>query len=433
MAFIDYQGTKENRYTDVLEFAKAQQEEEVRRLEDARVAKWLAESLKDSRYAELTLNELIKYIIVKYRKLAEQKEVLISKQEEQETIDDKLLWKDFCISAITRRLENIGLTEKQRNTYYLTFMEKVFKLEGFTPADRHYSNIDDNMPYKRYFADCFDLVQEKQFWKWIGRLGVKDKSVLLEFVKAYKQMSILIGYYLYLGVRPQNSEWMKRLDLERQMLEKLVEEYSHGRYKRPNVSKLQNPLYKQPKPKRVIPETKESIKEIEPGSSANTLGKIIEEPVRPQLNKKIFEELLQKQSLPDYMKACRLLRGCELSEDMDRLYKELIIRMSILQESIDKFAEIYEPDMYQFYEYYIPEALRLTATYLEYLDVGIGENILSETEKEILDAASKLLIAINDKTAEIYKFASMEIKARAKALESLMSQDGYVDPNFKIN
>ena len=118
---------------------------------------------------------------------------------------------------------------------------------------------------------------------------------------------------------------------------------------------------------------------------------------------------------------------------MDNLYKELIIRMPTLQQSLDKFEEVYQPDMYQFYEYYIPEALQLTATYIEYLDVGIGERILQETERDVLDAANKLLIAVNDKIDEIYKFASMEVKAKAKALESLMSQDGYVDPSFKIN
>lgn len=434
MGFIDYQGTKENRYTDVLEFAKAQQEEEARRLADARVAKWLTESLKDSRYADLALNDLIKYIIVKYRKLQEQKEILVSKQEDSDLIDDKLLWMDFCISAISRRLDNIGLSEETRNTYYHTFMGKVFKLEEFTSAERHYSSIAENTSYKRYFADCFDLVQEKQFWKWLGRLGTKEKSSLIEFVRNYEQMSFLLGYYLYLGIRPQSLEWMKRLDLEREVLEKLIEEYSRGRYKQPNDLKLQDPLYEQPKPKKVIPETKEPINEID--TSEETQGKVIVDPVRPrrpQLNKKLFEELLQKQELLDYTQACRLLRNCELPEKMDDLYKELIIRMPILQESIDKFAEAYEPDMYQFYEYYIPEALQLTATYIEYLDVGIGEKILSETEREVLDAASKLLIAVNDKVDEIYKFASIEIKAKAKALESLMSQDGYVDPNFKIN
>ena len=52
---------------------------------------------------------------------------------------------------------------------------------------------------------------------------------------------------------------------------------------------------------------------------------------------------------------------------------------------------------------------------------------------EIVDAVKKLIIAVNDKIDEIYKFASIEIKAKAKALESLMSSEGYVDSGFKIN
>ena len=67
------------------------------------------------------------------------------------------------------------------------------------------------------------------------------------------------------------------------------------------------------------------------------------------------------------------------------------------------------------------------------MDVGIGEKILKETEIEVLDATSKLLTGINDKVDEIYRFASMEIKAKAKALESIMSQDGHVDSKYKIN
>ena len=75
----------------------------------------------------------------------------------------------------------------------------------------------------------------------------------------------------------------------------------------------------------------------------------------------------------------------------------------------------------------------MTSTYLEYLDAGIGDDIVKETEVEIVDAVKKLIIAVNDKIDEIYKFASIEIKAKAKALESLMSSEGYVDSGFKIN
>ena len=64
---------------------------------------------------------------------------------------------------------------------------------------------------------------------------------------------------------------------------------------------------------------------------------------------------------------------------------------------------------------------------------SIREKILKETEIEVLDAVSELLLGINDKIDEIYKFASMEIKARAKALEGIMSLDGHVKPDYKIN
>ena len=97
-----------------------------------------------------------------------------------------------------------------------------------------------------------------------------------------------------------------------------------------------------------------------------------------------------------------------------------------------KFKDVYEADIDLFNEYYIPEALNLTAHYLEYLDAEIGEMVLGEAEKEVVEVGNKLILSINEKIDEIYKFVSIDMKAQAKALESIMSQDGYVDPNFKI-
>lgn len=431
MGFIDYQGTKENRYTDVLEFAKAQQEEEAKRLEDEKVGKWVAKYIGNSRYSGINLNDLIKYIIVRYRNLSDKKNSLIDNKS-IDNVDEAVLWKDFSIALIVRRLEGFNLPADKKNTYYRTFVEKVFKLTEYTPSEKHYSSIEEMPSYNRYFADCFDLVQEKQFWKWLGSIGEKQKSELLEFVDIYKQLSILLGYYLFLGIRPGTDDWMRRIEIECQVLDKLKADYGKGLSKHPNYTKLQNPLYDLVKAKR---ETKATGPDNKTENSIGS-GKAIEDPVRsrrPQLDKKRFEELIASCSLPNYTEACRLLRNCELPETMDELYQTLILRIPVLQESIDKFEDVYQPDMYSFYEYYIPEALQITETYLEYLDVGIGEAILQETEKEVLEAANKLLIAVNDKIDEIYKFASIEIKAKAKALESLMSQDGYVDPKFKIN
>ena len=153
---------------------------------------------------------------------------------------------------------------------------------------------------------------------------------------------------------------------------------------------------------------------------------------RPKLNTDQFEWLIEQQTIPAYTEACHLLLECELPESMDELMNQLIERMSVLQETAEKFGGIYEADLSQFYEYYIPEALELTSTYLEYLDLDIGEALINETEKEVMDAIEKLVLSVNEKIGEICKYAMIEIRAKAKALDSMMSQDGYVGSEFKI-
>ncbi len=153
---------------------------------------------------------------------------------------------------------------------------------------------------------------------------------------------------------------------------------------------------------------------------------------RPKLNTDQFEWLIEQQTIPAYTEACHLLLECELPESMDELMNQLIERMSVLQETAEKFGGIYEADLSQFYEYYIPEALELTSTYLEYLDLDIGEELINETEREVMDAIEKLVLSVNEKIEEICKYAMIEIRAKAKALDSMMSQDGYVGSEFKI-
>lgn len=157
-----------------------------------------------------------------------------------------------------------------------------------------------------------------------------------------------------------------------------------------------------------------------------------EPPKRPKLDADAFDENMGKHAIPGYLAAAELLMACMLPVEMNEQYEELTRRLPVLQEAIEKFKGVYDPDMEIFYEYYIPEALNLTADYLAYLDAGVGEQVIRDTETEVLDAVKKLILAVNDKIDEIYKFASIEIKAKAKALESLMSQDGYVDPEHKF-
>ena len=176
----------------------------------------------------------------------------------------------------------------------------------------------------------------------------------------------------------------------------------------------------------------------EPGNSGGGEGKpsgsgqVPDRPKRPSLDRDQYDVLMAKKDMPGYIDACHLLLACQLPEHMEYVYGNLIEQMEILEDSVDKFKDVYHADMDQFYEYYIPEALQLTETYLEYIEIGIDDDIVHETETEVMQALEKLLLAVNEKKDEVYKFASIEVKAKAKALESLMSQDGFVDSAYKI-
>jgi hypothetical protein len=152
-----------------------------------------------------------------------------------------------------------------------------------------------------------------------------------------------------------------------------------------------------------------------------------------QIDEDRFNALLDERNLDAYIEACGLRRNATLPEGIDNRYLERVQRLMVLKESTEKYKDYYQPDLYEFYDFYIPEALQITVSFLEYLDAGIGENILLETEQEITEALDKLMIGVNEKIDEIYKFASIEIKAKAKALDSVMGQNGYVSPEYKFN
>ena len=425
MGFIDYHGTKEDRYSEMLDFAKAQQEEETRRIMRDKAIKWVSETMKIPQYAETAIPDLIRLVMVQYRKLFEIKEQLVS-YDDAGLPETKVLWDDFCIYCVHQHIGCLYLSGDKQETYYNTIMEKVFKIEGFTPWEKHNKAIMSNKAYKKYFADCFDLAQEKQFWKWIGKCGETDKDRLEMFVETYEQLSVLLGYYLFYMVWPKTEEWMKRLETEKQILDRIKMDYLKRHLKEPVYYKLRNPLYyvRGMDNEHIITGDEREILWY-----VDETGKI----TRPQLNRELFSQLIQKQNLMDYVEACKLIRKCELPEKMDTLFNELIYKIPILQETILKFQDVYQADLFQLNEYYIIEALQLTATYLEYLNVGIELKVLNETENNVYDAVQTLVIAVEDKINEIYQYGSMEMKARSKALESIMNQDGHVKPAHKLN
>lgn len=146
----------------------------------------------------------------------------------------------------------------------------------------------------------------------------------------------------------------------------------------------------------------------------------------------LFDSYFEKETLYGFAECFKMLRDCGLPEEVTEKLKEIVMRMGVLNEATDKFKAVYEADMSVFMDNYIPESLNLSVSYIEYVNANVKEDILLSTQNEVIDALGSLLIGINDKIDEIYRFASVQLKAKAKALESLMSQDGFIDAKYKI-
>lgn len=414
MGFINYRGPKEDHYFDVLEFAKNQQEEEQRRLAISRANRHVAELTGNSQIADMDANELLKLIIVRYRKLSSLKEPLENTAFIHASIDEHRLWADFSLWIIEKHLNLFDIPHESRIRYLQTFYTKVFRVSDGAPLDEHISYMLKNSYYRCYFEDCFDLSKGMYYWKWLrdsGENATTKKNEFNAFADLYFDLAVLLVYYLFLSFIPFSDEWASALSAEKSNLENLKNCNTGMRFKVVDITKLANPVYR---------------KAFALPDFANT----------PSLIKKKLEgleALLSTQTFASYIQACQLLISCKLPEKMHAIYVHLIERLRVLNETIEKFKDVYQPDLYQFYDYYIPEAMRLTATYLEYVDAKVSDQIVCEAEKEVMLAVDTLLLAVNEKIDEVYRFAAIDIKAKAKALDAIMNQDGYVDPVHKIN
>ena len=426
MGFIDYSGTKEDRFEEVVEYARSQQEEEALRFKIKNANNWLEEKLHDKRYSALSINDLLKHIIAKYRQLITLKDELAKNLNYTVKIDFKLLWSDFCAFIITNHLNCFDISEEVKKKYYETFMGKVFKFQDATAADVHYSNIESNKQYQRYFIDAFDVISEKNYWKLLGDIGSKNQKELNQFIELYREMSILLQYYLFCSFEPKDYKWQQYINVEYNALGVLINEYNEGKNSKPNLYKLRNPLYYS---------KLDSRDWTQDGKESTNVKNIIENEgnvTKDVIDRDTIEKLLDNNNLSDYIMACKMILKSGITSQISDLYEELIDRITALQESLDKYKDVYIPDMYQFYDYYIPEALLLTVTFIEYANAKIGDKILNENEQEVISVLRKLIIAVNDKIDEIYKYASIETKAKAKALESMMSQNGYIDSKYRL-
>ncbi len=450
MGFIDYHGNKEDRYDEVLDYAHAQQEEDWKRKQSAKIKKWLIDLTGDGRLSDLYIQDLLKTVIARYKELWNSGKDLIGKTEELQGLSPERLWQDFSVEYVIRHIEPFHMMPEKKKKHFEAFLIKIFKVIGQDKAEEFYEALSDTPGYRRYLTECFDPAWKGQhFFKYLQVIVKKDgskKEEFEKFIEAYKQLGLSISLYLYQAVQPRDDGWMLLEDAEWKAVSDLEGRLLRNSLAPPVYKEINNPLYCEKKADLVqqsigtegaypaveaMPSDDMAAESLQ--EKSKTFEDITAEMPRSKLKKKEFEAYIEKGDIPAYVNASLLLMECDLPEEIQANYDQLIERMPILHDAIARFDKIYHADMDQFYEYFAPEALKITAIYLDYQAVAPSERILSETRENVLLATRKLVQVINEKIDEIYMFVTIETNAEAKALETVMIQDGYVDAKFKIN
>ena len=156
-------------------------------------------------------------------------------------------------------------------------------------------------------------------------------------------------------------------------------------------------------------------------------GEAVEETQMPFT----YEELVDKADLG----ACIFAFEYVMSGDIPTLMKDLLLELTpklrCLQKTVIQYPEK-KDSIYQFLHYYVPEAVKVVAEYQQYQFVGLDDRSLRNVYEKVTAAIRALDLAVLQKIAEIYNFATMDTVAQAEALREILSQDGFVDTAYAI-
>ncbi len=185
MGFISYHGEKEDRYTEVLEYSRAQQNEEWKKSEEERISNWLIELTGDGKMAHLNIQELLKLVIAQYRTLADQYKVVVHGGELPSGCDVECLWKDFSIDIADRHIQSFHILPDVREKHLQAFIDRIFKLAGTVSAEEHLEKMAGRNEYRKYFVECFDPTWAgRQFYHLLQYAAKNESKAMKGFFEA---------------------------------------------------------------------------------------------------------------------------------------------------------------------------------------------------------------------------------------------------------
>ena len=247
MGFIDWHGTKEDHFEDVLEYARDRQKEELRVREEKVIRRWIGEKLGDSRYAQLKSADTVKLLAREYMALDRiYADLCRSAGNREDRADPAQLWKDLWIFSIGNVTDRAGISGRKKETFMAAFSEKVFRLNYPVSMQQHLQELQNNGRYFRYFREGFDLEEDlkMRFWRWLSSLGPGGSRSFGSFLEGYQRCLLYMAFYLYL-LSEESGEWIFQIERELGVLADLRNLLLRKPFSGQEIRKLVNPLYGQ--------------------------------------------------------------------------------------------------------------------------------------------------------------------------------------------
>lgn len=142
-------------------------------------------------------------------------------------------------------------------------------------------------------------------------------------------------------------------------------------------------------------------------------------------------DFLKKADMEAYIFGIKTLMDDEMPEIMRTDLSEMIRSLQYLNIALKKYPS-FEEQSYNFFSYYIPEAVKILYSYNEYEKAGLREEEKNPVYEKVMVAVRKVSEAAKQQVVEIYKKAIVDTTARAQALTEILGQDGFVDPLHSI-
>lgn len=243
MGFIDWHKNKKDHYEDVLDYAKAQREEEDRSRKDRLIRQRMGEMLGEPRYAGIKPAEVLRLLICEAQALKNTYMELAGFQRQNgSTIDSELLWKDWWTVSIDDILERQKIEEGKRTALLQAAQDRIFRLNAPLSAKEYDREKTNNKRYRRYLENCFLMRRDAPmyFLRYVCLIGAQSAQRADDMLQGFCRCKLLLSYYFYLSSAP-GEDWILGMEDEAALISDLRRRC--GKESEPDRRKLQNPLF----------------------------------------------------------------------------------------------------------------------------------------------------------------------------------------------